>query len=46
MARIAEFERELTLERVHAGLKGAQARGQVLGRKPGLPPISGARRRA
>ncbi len=33
MAQIAEFERELIRERVHAGLRAAQARGATLGRR-------------
>ena len=32
LAQIAEFERELTRERIHAGLQAAQARGATLGR--------------
>lgn len=34
MAAIAEFERELTVERVNAGLAAARAQGRVGGRKP------------
>jgi DNA invertase Pin-like site-specific DNA recombinase len=32
IAAIAEFERELIKERIHLGLNGARARGQLLGR--------------
>jgi DNA invertase Pin-like site-specific DNA recombinase len=37
-AAIAEFERELTLERTHAGLATARALGRRGGRKPALGP--------
>jgi DNA invertase Pin-like site-specific DNA recombinase len=37
-AAIAEFERELTLERTHAGLAIARALGRRGGRKPALGP--------
>lgn len=33
---LAEFERELILERTHAGIKAARARGRIGGRKPKL----------
>jgi len=33
LAQIAEFERELTVERVKAGLTAAKARGEALGRR-------------
>lgn len=33
---LAEFERDLILERTHAGLAAARARGRVGGRKPAL----------
>jgi DNA invertase Pin-like site-specific DNA recombinase len=33
LAQIAEFERELIRERIHAGLRAAQARGARLGRR-------------
>ena len=36
MASLAEFERELIVERTHAGLKSARARGRVGGRPKGL----------
>ena len=38
LAGIAEFERELTAERVRSGLAAARARGKVLGRRPGQRP--------
>lgn len=34
LAGLAEFERDLILERTHAGLAAARARGRVGGRKP------------
>ena len=37
-AAVAEFERELTLERTHAGLAQAQALGRRGGRKPAMGP--------
>ncbi len=37
-ARWAEFERELTAERVRSGLAAAKARGKRLGRQPGQRP--------
>lgn len=36
MASLAEYERELTKERTHAGLKAARARGRLGGRPKGL----------
>jgi DNA invertase Pin-like site-specific DNA recombinase len=33
-AKLAEFERSMIRERVHAGLKRAVARGKTLGRRP------------
>ena len=38
MAGIAEFERDLIVERTHEGLAAARARGRVGGRKPKLSP--------
>lgn len=38
LSGIAEFERELTAERVRSGLAAAKARGKVLGRRPGQRP--------
>jgi len=38
MAQIAEFERALIRERVHAGLRAARARGRALGRPRSLTP--------
>ncbi len=40
LAGIAEFERELTQERVRSGIAAAKARGQRLGRQPGQRPKS------
>lgn len=40
LAGIAEFERDLIRERVRSGLAAAQARGKVLGRRPGQRPKS------
>jgi DNA invertase Pin-like site-specific DNA recombinase len=37
-AALAEFERDLTVERTRAGLAAARARGRVGGRKPVLTP--------
>ena len=45
-AAIAEFERELTLERTHAGLAVARAAGRLGGRKPALGPAEVKRARA
>jgi DNA invertase Pin-like site-specific DNA recombinase len=39
---MAEFERELTRERVKAGLENARRKGKRLGRKP-VPPVDMAR---
>lgn len=39
MASLAEFERELIVERTHAGLKSARARGRVGGRPKGLSAV-------
>jgi DNA invertase Pin-like site-specific DNA recombinase len=33
---LAEFEREIFVERTKAGLKAAKERGNIPGRKPGL----------
>jgi putative DNA-invertase from lambdoid prophage Rac len=38
LAQLAQFERELTLERINAGIKAAKARGKHLGRRPALTP--------
>ena len=38
LAGVAEFERELTAERVRSGLAAAKARGKRLGRQPGQRP--------
>ena len=40
LAGIAEFERELTVERVRSGMAVAKARGNWLGRQPGQRPKS------
>ena len=45
-AAMAEFERELTLERTHAGLASAKALGRRGGRKPALGPAEVKRARA
>jgi DNA invertase Pin-like site-specific DNA recombinase len=45
-AAIAEFERELTLERTHAGLATARALGRRSGRKPALGSAEVKRARA
>ena len=45
-AAIAEFERELTLERTHAGSAVARAAGRLGGRKPALGPAEVKRVRA
>ncbi len=45
-AAIAEFERELTLERTHAGLAVARAAGRRGGRKPALGPAEVKRAKA
>ena len=45
-AAMAEFERELTLERTHAGLTAAKALGRRGGRKPALGPAEVKRARA
>ena len=39
-AGIAEFERELTVERIRSGIAAAKARGKRLGRQPGQRPKS------
>ena len=38
LAAMAEFERDLTIERTQAGLRRARERGQVLGAKPRVTP--------
>ena len=35
---VAEFERDLLIERTHAGLERAKAEGRQLGRRPSLSP--------
>jgi putative DNA-invertase from lambdoid prophage Rac len=40
LAGIAEFERELTQERIRFGIAAAKARGKRLGRQPGQRPKS------
>lgn len=50
IAAVAEFERDLLIERTHAGLARARSEGRVLGRKASLSPARQAevleRRRA
>lgn len=38
IAAMAEFERDLTIERTQAGLRRARERGQILGAKPKITP--------
>ena len=45
-AAVAEFERELTLERTHAGLAKAKALGRRGGRKPAMGPAEIKRAKA
>ena len=45
-AAVAEFERELTLERTHAGLAQARALGRCGGRKPAMGPAEIKRAKA
>lgn len=45
-AAMAEFERELTLERTHAGLSAAKTLGRRGGRRPALGPAEVKRARA
>ena len=45
-AAVAEFERELTLERTHAGLAQARALGRRGGRKPAMGPAEIKRAKA
>ncbi len=40
LAGIAEFERELTVERIRSGIAAAKERGKRLGRQPGQRPKS------
>ena len=40
LAGIAEFERELMVERIRSGMAAAKARGKRLGRQPGQRPKS------
>jgi len=46
IAAIAQFERDLLIERTHAGLKTAKAKGKRLGRKPSLSAAEAADVRA
>ena len=46
IAAVAEFERELTLERTHAGLAQARAFGRRDGRKPAMGPAEIKRAKA
>jgi putative DNA-invertase from lambdoid prophage Rac len=43
---VAQFERDLLIERTHAGLKTAKAKGRKLGRKPSLTAAEAADARA
>lgn len=38
IAAVAEFERDLLIERTQSGLERAKAEGKTLGRKPALRP--------
>jgi len=38
LAAVAQFERDLLIERTHAGLARAKAKGKQLGRKDALTP--------
>jgi len=38
LAAVAQFERDLLIERTHAGLARAKAEGKQLGRKDALTP--------
>lgn len=40
MAALAEFERDLTKERIRSGIAAAKARGRTFGRRPGQRPKS------
>lgn len=42
IAAVAEFERDLLIERTQAGLKRAKAEGKALGRPPVLDPVQRA----
>jgi putative DNA-invertase from lambdoid prophage Rac len=46
IAAVAQFERDLLIERTHAGLKTAKAKGKKLGRKPSLSAAEAADARA
>ena len=46
MASVAEFERDLIVERTHEGLAAARARGRVGGRRPKMTPNKIAQARA
>ncbi|MFL5286813.1 MAG: recombinase family protein [Rhodopila sp.] len=46
IAAVAQFERDLLIERTHAGLKTAKAKGKKLGRKPSLSAAEAADVRA
>lgn len=42
IAAVAEFERDLLIERTQSGLKRARAEGKTLGRRPSLTPLQKA----
>lgn len=43
---VAEFERDLLIERTQSGLARVKAEGKALGRKPALAPVQRAEARA